>query len=222
MTEAHSSAKRRVQELVVTAECERQVVADAKFTPRASLRTCATSCLAISCVVGSGEREARFCTKIRRLAKMGPECPALARRGRATKCHISPVSGSDTICQKCSPSRVETEPLRHEVTKNSRILPSSCLCVLVVQFRTVLLPGFASARQSQRRLVCCGIGFRHSAEPTFGQRSFNWQSTAFVMRMLRVRVPPLALGELRVVGCESRVENSSNKFVGDCVLCRKL
>ena len=26
------------------------------------------------------------------------------------------------------------------------------------------------------------------------QRSFNWQSTAFVMRGLRVRFPPLALG----------------------------
>ena len=26
-----------------------------------------------------------------------------------------------------------------------------------------------------------------------GQRSFNWQSTAFVMRGLRVRLPPLAL-----------------------------
>ena len=50
------------------------------------------------------------------------------------------------------------------------------------------------------RALVCGVlgsqnsaGCGHSGPARPGQRSFNWQSTAFVMRGLWVRFPPLAL-----------------------------
>ena len=42
------------------------------------------------------------------------------------------------------------------------------------------------------------------------QRSFNWQSTSFVMRGLRVRIPPLAINLVRQI-----LANTRGKFWSD-------
>ena len=46
------------------------------------------------------------------------------------------------------------------------------------------------------------------------QRSFNWQSTAFVMRGLRVRISPLAFGCRPGCGWLSRIRFASNLLAG--------
>ena len=76
--------------------------------------------------------------------------------------------------------------------------PVGCRCrsgwLVGLDFPLRLDCGRGPALRSRVGRNAVGSGFRASERPPpTRQRSFNWQSTAFVMRGLRVRLPPLAL-----------------------------